>query len=231
MNQNVDTKEVKKFSKIAKSWWDKHGDFKPLHQINPVRVEYISSKINLKNTNVLDVGCGGGILSEALYDKGANVTGIDAAGPGIKVAANHAAENSKDILYIQTTAEELAKKDKKYDVVTCLEVLEHVPNPKNLVKVCHSLLKPNGCLFLSTINRNPRSWMTAIVGAEYIFNILPKGTHEYSKFIKPSELARFVRMSGGNIIETKGMFYNPLSHKASLNNDLSVNYLMYARKV
>ena len=228
---NVDKQEVKKFSDIAESWWDQNGDFKPLHVINPLRASYISEKINLENKNVLDVGCGGGLLCEAMFDQGAIVTGIDAAGPGIEVAKIHSQKNNKNIDYFEKTAEELISEKKNYyDVVTCLEVLEHVPDPGHLVKNCVDLLKPGGFLFLSTINKNPRSWVTAIVGAEYIFNILPKGTHEFSKFIKPSSLAKFVREANAELIETKGMFYNPITHKANLNNDLGVNYLMYARK-
>ena len=228
---NIDENEVKKFSELAEKWWDVSGEFKPLHIINPVRVDYIQSKINVEGLEVLDVGCGGGILSEGLFDLGAKVTGIDAAGPSLEVARIHAKNNDKDITYLEITAEELlATSDKKYDVVCCLEVLEHVPDPKALVKACISLLKPNGQLFLSTINKNPRSWITAIVGAEYLFNILPKGTHEFSKFIKPSELAKFIRDGGGNFKESKGMFYNPIPHNANLNNDLGVNYLIHASK-
>ena len=228
---NIDQQEVQKFSELAKKWWDKSGDFKPLHIINPLRANYIASKIDLSNKKVLDVGCGGGILSEALHDEGAVVTGIDAAGPGIKIAKLHAEKNSKSITYIESTAEDLIQNSKdRYDVVACLEVLEHVPDPKLLVKTCIDLLRPGGKLFLSTINKNPRSWITAIVGAEYIFNILPKGTHEFDKFIKPSDLASFIRSGDAQLIESKGMFYNPLTHKANLNNDLGVNYMMYATK-
>ena len=228
---NIDKQEIKKFSAIADEWWNKDGDFKPLHVINPLRANFIKEKTSLDNKRILDVGCGGGLLTEALYDFGADVTGIDAAGPGIKVAKIHADKNKKNIQYYEKTAEELIKENKEhFDIVTCLEVLEHVPNPKSLIATCFNLLKPGGFIFLSTINKNPRSWITAIVGAEYIFNLLPKGTHEFDKFIKPSELAKYIRDAGGELIETKGMFYNPITHKANLNNDLGVNYLMYAKK-
>ena len=228
---NIDKQEIKKFSAIADEWWNKDGDFKPLHVINPLRANFIKEKTSLDNKRILDVGCGGGLLTEALYDFGADVTGIDAAGPGIKVAKIHADKNKKNIQYYEKTAEELIKESKEhFDIVTCLEVLEHVPNPKSLIASCFNLLKPGGFIFLSTINKNPRSWITAIVGAEYIFNLLPKGTHEFDKFIKPSVLAKYIRDAGGELIETKGMFYNPITHKANLNNDLGVNYLMYAKK-
>ena len=228
---NIDKQEIKKFADIADEWWNKDGDFKPLHVINPLRANFIKEKTSLENKRILDVGCGGGLLTEALYDFGAEVTGIDAAGPGIKVAKIHADKNKKDIQYFEKTAEELIKENKEhYDIVTCLEVLEHVPDPKSLIASCFNLLKPGGFIFLSTINKNPRSWITAIVGAEYIFNLLPKGTHEFDKFIKPSVLAKYIRDAGGELIETKGMFYNPITHKANLNNDLGVNYLMYAKK-
>ena len=228
---NIDKQEIKKFADIADEWWNKDGDFKPLHVINPLRANFIKEKTSLENKKILDVGCGGGLLTEALHDFGAEVTGIDAAGPGIKVAKIHADKNKKDIRYYEKTAEELIKDNKEhFDIVTCLEVLEHVPNPKSLIATCFNLLKPGGFIFLSTINKNPRSWITAIVGAEYIFNLLPKGTHEFDKFIKPSVLAKYIRDAGGELIETKGMFYNPITHKANLNNDLGVNYLMYAKK-
>ena len=229
---NIDEQEIKKFWDIADEWWNKDGDFKPLHVINPLRANYIKEKIELTDKKFLDVGCGGGILSEAIYDFGAYVTGIDAAGPGIEVAKIHSKDCNKEIEYFEKTAEELYhERAESFDIVACLEVLEHVPDPKSLVKTCVDLLKPGGLLFLSTINKNPRSWITAIVGAEYIFNLLPKGTHEFEKFIKPSSLAHYVREAKAELIETKGMFYNPITHKAKLNNDLGVNYMMYARKL
>ena len=228
---NIDQQEVQKFSELAEKWWDKSGDFKPLHVINPLRANYIASKVDLTGKKILDVGCGGGILAEALSDAGAIVTGIDAAGPGIEIAKLHAQDNNKSINYMESTAEDLLNSsEEKYDIVTCLEVLEHVPDPELLVHTCINLLKSEGDLFLSTINKNPRSWITAIVGAEYIFNILPKGTHEFNKFIKPSSLGSFIRRGSAELIESKGMFYNPITHKAHLNNDLGVNYLMYAKK-
>ena len=228
---NIDQQEVQKFSELAEKWWDKSGDFKPLHVINPLRANYIASKVDLTGKKILDVGCGGGILAEALSDAGAIVTGIDAAGPGIEIAKLHAQDNNKSINYMESTAEDLLNSsEEKFDIVTCLEVLEHVPDPELLVRTCINLLKSEGDLFLSTINKNPRSWITAIVGAEYIFNILPKGTHEFNKFIKPSSLGSFIRRGSAELIESKGMFYNPITHKANLNEDLGVNYMMHARK-
>ena len=231
MTQNIDQNEVNKFAEIAEKWWDPTGDFKPLHVINPLRANYINKKSPINGLKVLDVGCGGGLLAEALDAKGAKVTAIDVTDANIEVAKLHAKKMQVDINYKLITAEDLAKKESKsYDVVSCLEVIEHVPDPGQLIKACADLLKPGGHMFLSTLNRNPRSFVTAIVGAEYIFNILPKGTHEWSKFIKPSDLAKYVRNANANLIETKGMFYNPITHKAHLNNDLGVNYLIYARK-
>jgi 2-polyprenyl-6-hydroxyphenyl methylase/3-demethylubiquinone-9 3-methyltransferase len=231
MTQNIDQNEVNKFAEIAENWWDPTGDFKPLHVINPLRANYINSKSSLKDLKVLDVGCGGGLLAEALNAKGAHVTGIDVTEANIEVARLHAAKMESDITYKLITAEEMVKTESEsFDVVACLEVIEHVPDPGQLIKACSDLLRPDGQMFLSTLNRNPRSFVTAILGAEYIFNILPKGTHEWSKFIKPSELERHMRNAGIKLIESKGMFYNPIFHTANLNNDLGVNYMMHGSK-
>ncbi len=231
MTQNIDQNEVNKFADIAEKWWDPTGDFKPLHVINPLRANYINNKSPVDGLKVLDVGCGGGLLAEALDSKGAEVTAIDVTEANIEVAKLHAQKMQVKIDYRLVTAEELAQKESQsFDVVSCLEVIEHVPDPGQLIKACSDLLKPDGQMFLSTLNRNPRSFITAIVGAEYIFNILPKGTHEWAKFIKPSELEGFMRDAGIKLIESKGMFYNPIFHTANLNNDLGVNYMMHGSK-
>jgi len=231
MSQNIDQNEVNKFAAIADRWWDPTGDFKPLHVINPLRANYINEKSPLNGLKALDVGCGGGLLAEALHDRGAEVTAIDVTQANIEVAKMHALNRGLAIDYRVITAEELAESQpESFDVVACLEVVEHVPDPGQLIAACSKLLKPGGQMFLSTLNRNPRSFITAIVGAEYIFNVLPKGTHEWSKFIKPAELEKYMRQAQVNLLESKGMFYNPVFHSASLNNDLGVNYLMYGSK-
>ncbi|MDB4042795.1 bifunctional 2-polyprenyl-6-hydroxyphenol methylase/3-demethylubiquinol 3-O-methyltransferase UbiG [Gammaproteobacteria bacterium] len=231
MSQNIDQNEVNKFSAIADRWWDPTGDFKPLHVINPLRANYINEKSPLNGLKALDVGCGGGLLAEALHDRGAEVTAIDVTQANIEVAKLHALNRGLAIDYRVITAEKLVESQpESFDVVACLEVIEHVPDPGQLIAACSKLLKPGGQMFLSTLNRNPRSFITAIVGAEYIFNVLPKGTHEWSKFIKPAELEKYMRQAQVNLLESKGMFYNPVFHSASLNNDLGVNYLMYGSK-
>lgn len=236
---NVDPSEVDKFNQLARKWWDKNSEFKPLHDINPLRVEYITDKLNLDNLDeldklkVLDVGCGGGILSESLAEQGAKVTALDKAEMALKVARLHALENNVEIDYQQKTVEEFsegfaAEADQKFDVITCMEMLEHVPDPDSIIKSCGQLLKPGGHLFLSTINRNPKSYLLAIVGAEYVLNMLPKGTHDYGKLIKPAELARSLRQYHFRLTDISGMTYNPLTGKYKISRDTDVNYLVSA---
>ena len=230
--KNLDHDEVSKFDELAAKWWDKEGEFKPLHQINPLRVGFIKERSNLEGKKVLDVGCGGGILAEALNELGAKVTGIDASENTIGVARSHSKSIGSDVEYIQNTIEEFisSNQDKKFDVITCLEMLEHVPSPDKVIKSCSSLLKEDGNIYFSTINRNPRSYLFAVIGAEYILNLLPKGTHDYDKFIKPSELAKWIRDAGLNSIETIGLSYNPLTGNYWLGKDIQVNYMVHAKK-
>ena len=231
-NNNVDENEIAKFEALASRWWDPHSEFKPLHQINPLRVNYIDERVTLAGKKVLDVGCGGGLLTEAMAVRGAEVTGIDMGEAPLAVAKLHALEKNITVDYRQITVEALAQEmPQQFDVVTCLEMLEHVPDPQSVVNACYQLLKPSGQLFFATINRNPKSFLFAIVGAEYILNLLPKGTHEHSKFIKPSELSQFMRNSGLMVHDTTGMTYNPFLQTYRLNpKDISVNYLIYGSK-
>ena len=227
--QNVDPAEIEKFQSIASRWWDPESEFKALHDINPLRVDYIESRSGkLSAKKILDIGCGGGILTEALALKGANVTGIDMAEMSLKVAKLHLHESELDIDYQLITAEEFAQQNAgEFDIVTCLEMLEHVPDAASIVAAAVSLLKPDGHLFFSTINRNPKAFVLAILGAEYILNMIPRGTHDYKKFIKPSELASAVRANQMEVIDITGMTYNPLTRHYRLGRDVDVNYLMH----
>ncbi len=228
---NVDNSEIAKFEALASRWWDRNSEFKPLHEINPLRMGYIDSKVNLAGKTVLDIGCGGGILAEAMAHRGAQVTGIDMGEAPLAVARLHLLESGLEIDYQQLPAEEFAEQHSgKFDVVTCMEMLEHVPDPSSIIKACNKLLKPGGQLFLSTINRNPKSYLFAIIGAEYLLRILPKGTHDYQKFIRPSELARFSRDAKLEVLEVRGMTYNPFTKKYKLGDDVDVNYSMHLVK-
>ena len=225
--KNIDQAEVEKFNALAHKWWDPTSEFKPLHEINPLRVNFIKSKVDLKGKKLLDVGCGGGILSESMAKEGAHVTAIDQGEKVIKIAQLHNLESKLDIDYKQLNIEDFCKNNKnKFDVITCLEMLEHVPNPASIIMACSSLLKPNGKIFFSTINRNPKSFLFAIIGAEYILKLLPKGTHSYEKFITPAELMSWCEMERLNFNDIVGMTYNPLLKKYSLGKDVSVNYLV-----
>jgi len=228
---NVDPFELEKFSQLAHRWWDPESEFKPLHEINPLRLDYIDRLAALSGKAVLDVGCGGGILAEAMAARGAAVTGIDMAEKPLKVAQLHLLESGREVNYRQVAAESLAvEQPEHYDVVTCMELLEHVPNPAITVDACAKLLKPAGHVFFSTINRNPKSYLLAVIGAEYVLRLLPRGTHDYAKFIKPSELASMCRRAGLTVVELIGMVYNPLNKRYSLAADTDVNYILYARK-
>lgn len=224
---NVDQAEVGKFDQLASRWWDPQSEFKPLHEINPLRLQWIDNLAPLKGKKVIDIGCGGGILSESMAVLGAEVTGIDMAPTPLQVAKMHLKESGQKVDYQQLTAEEMAKKHAgEFDVVTCMEMLEHVPDPASVVKACSMLVKPGGMVFLSTINRNPKSFAMAIVGAEYILKLLPKGTHEYAKFIKPSELASWCRNAGLETGNMTGMHYNPLTKRYTLGPGVDVNFLL-----
>ncbi len=228
---NVDDLEIKKFEALAARWWDPTSEFKPLHEINPLRMGYLSEKTSLAGKRILDIGCGGGLLAEAMARQGAEVVAIDMAEASLAVARLHQLESQLEIDYRRIPAEELAGSEpEQYDVVTCLEMLEHVPDPSAIVAACFALVKPGGHVLFSTINRNPKSYLFAIIGAEYVLNMLPRGTHEYAKFIRPSELAGWARSAGLELQEQRGMTYNLLSKRYSLGNDLDVNYLAHYRK-
>lgn len=225
---NVDEAEVAKFNALAARWWDPEGDFRPLHEINPLRLDWIRQHVDLAGKTVVDIGCGGGILTEGMASVGATVTGIDMADGPLTVARLHQAESGADVCYRQMTAEALAESDAgAFDVVTCLEMLEHVPDPSQVIESCHALVKPGGHVFFSTINRNPKSFLFAIVGAEYVLKLLPAGTHEYRKFIRPSELEEWARAAGLTLQHSIGLHYNPLTKDYSLGSNVDVNYLMH----
>jgi 2-polyprenyl-6-hydroxyphenyl methylase / 3-demethylubiquinone-9 3-methyltransferase len=231
MTINADPLEVEKFSQLAHRWWDPHGEFKPLHDINPLRLNYIDRIAGLRDKKVLDVGCGGGILAESMAARGATVTGIDLSDKALKVAQLHLLETRIPVNYREVSAEDLAEEAPgQFDVVTCMELLEHVPDPASTVASCATLLKPGGQCFFSTINRNLKAYLMAVVGAEYILGLLPKGTHDYARFITPSELGGFCRRAHLDPMEVTGMSYNPISKVYSLGRDASVNYIISARK-
>ena len=230
--QNVDPNEINKFEQLASRWWDRNSEFKPLHDINPLRANWIDNLAPLAEKTVLDVGCGGGILSEALAQRGAKVTGIDMGDAPLAVANLHKLESGVAVDYQKSTAEDFAVKHQQaFDTVTCLEMLEHVPDPSSVIKACADMVKPGGSVFFSTINRNPKSFLFAIIGAEYVLNLLPKGTHEYAKFIRPSEMATWIREAGLELDQMTGLVFNPFTKKYSLNErDVDVNYMLCARK-
>lgn len=230
---NADNAELKKFSDLAHKWWDKTGEFRPLHEINPLRLEWINQLAPLQNKNVLDVGCGGGILADSIARKGASrVLGIDLAEKSLKVAQLHALDTeTPNIQYRTVSVEQLAEEQpESFDVVTCMEMLEHVPDPASIVQACQRLVKPGGWVFFSTINRNPKSWLFAIVGAEYVLNILPKGTHEFAKFITPAELSQFIRQSGLELKASRGLQHNPITKRYWLSSNTDVNYMLATQK-
>ena len=229
--QNVDPEEIAKFESLAARWWDANSEFKPLHDINPLRLNYINDRVGLNGKTVLDIGCGGGILAESMAAHGASVTGIDLGEAPLAVARLHLRESGQKVEYLRVSAEDLAaERPASFDVVTCMEMLEHVPDPSSIISACARLVKPGGQVFFSTINRNPKSWLFAIVGAEYVLNLLPKGTHEYMKFIKPSELERWARHAGLTIHQFIGMHYNPLTREYRLGRGVDVNYIAYSTR-
>lgn len=231
-HHNVDPAEVAKFDALADSWWDPEGQSKPLHQINPLRLQFIKDRTVLKAAKIVDVGCGGGILTESLALSGADATGVDMGELPLEIARLHALEAGLTIDYQQTTAEAMAANHPaEFDAVTCMEMLEHVPDPQAIIEACAQMVKPGGDVYFSTLNRNPKAWLLAIVGAEYIANMLPKGTHDYARFIKPSELARACREAGLTVSAIAGISYHPLTRKYALTQDVDVNYLMHCRRL
>jgi len=228
ITQNVDTDEIAKFERLAERWWDPHSEFRPLHEVNPLRLGFINDRVGLKDKSVLDIGCGGGILTEAMAAAGAHVTGIDLGEAPLAVARLHLKESNQKVNYRKIAAEDLAREQPAaFDVVTCMELLEHVPDPASTVRACAQLVKPGGQVFFSTINRNPKAWLFAIVGAEYLLQLLPRGTHDYMKFIKPSELTAWARAANLNVREFTGMHYNPLTQQYTLGPGVDVNYIAY----
>ena len=231
MTTNVDHAEIKKFEELASRWWDPHSEFKPLHEINPLRTEYIDMHSPVRGKTLADIGCGGGLVSEAMAELGAEVTGIDMGEAPLAVAKLHQLETGVKVDYRQCTAEDLAQAHPEaFDIVTCLEMLEHVPDPASVVDACAQLVKPGGSVYFSTINRNPKAWLFAVVGAEYVLNLLPKGTHEYDKFIKPSELEQYAKAAGLVFEDIVGLHYNPLTQRYWLAPGVDVNYMVRARK-
>jgi len=228
---NYDPREIAKFEALASRWWDRESEFKPLHEINPLRANWIDRHARVAGKSILDVGCGGGILTEALAQRGAHVTGIDMGAAPLSVAELHKLESGVDVTYIHSSAEEMAAKSpQQFDIVTCLEMLEHVPDPASVIQACARLVKPGGQLFFSTINRNPKSYAFAIIGAEYLLRMLPRGTHDYNKFIRPSELSGWLRDANLELCNITGMVYNPITRVYSLKeSDVDVNYLVHAR--
>ncbi len=224
---NADPAEIQKFSDLAHRWWDPTSEFRPLHEINPLRLEWINNRTPLTGKNVIDIGCGGGILAESMAKKGAKVTGIDLSDKALKVADLHGLESGITVRYKKIAAEQMAEEETgQYDVVTCMEMLEHVPDPASIIRACFTLVKPGGHVFFSTLNRNAKSYLFAIIGAEYLLQMLPKGTHDYAKFITPAELSQAIRNAGLQVDSIRGMSYNPISKIYSMNQDTSVNYLV-----